>query len=98
MAVMGVGNLATNQANQKKIMQEGALPALLSLARYDNGDLESQRYAALALTNLTATKASHLMMADNGTVSLMNMLLDHQDIEIRNTAAYAIANFAFKSQ
>mgnify|MGYP003388161611 CR=1 FL=1 len=26
-AVMGVGNLATNQANQKKILQEGAQPS-----------------------------------------------------------------------
>ena len=42
--------------NQKKIMQEGALPALLSLARFENGDLESQRYACLALTNLSCTK------------------------------------------
>jgi hypothetical protein len=42
---MGVGNLACNPANQKKILQEGAVPALVSLARFENGDLEGQRYA-----------------------------------------------------
>ena len=44
-ATMGLGNLACHPANQKKIVQEGALPALLSIARFENGDLESQRYA-----------------------------------------------------
>ena len=91
---MGVGNLAANQANQKKIMQEGALPPLLSLARFENGDLESQRYAALAITNLSATKASHLVMVDSNTLHLMTTLLDHLNIEIRNTAAFSIANFS----
>ena len=93
-AVMGVGNLATNQANQKKIMAEGALPPILSLARFENGDLESQRYAALALTNLSATKANHSVMMETGTMRLMRMLLDHLDVEIRNTCIFSIANFS----
>jgi hypothetical protein len=69
-AVMGLGNLACNPANQKKIMQEGAVPALVSLARFENGDLEGQRYAALALTNLSATKSNHTVMMDTGCVTL----------------------------
>lgn len=67
---MGVGNLACNPANQKKILQEGAVPALVSLARFENGDLEGQRYAALALTNLSATKSNHTVMMDTGCVTL----------------------------
>ena len=42
-AVMGIGNLACNPSNQAKIVQEGALPMLMSIARFENGDLESQR-------------------------------------------------------
>ena len=91
---MGVGNLATNQANQKKIMSEGALPPLLSLSRFENGDLESQRYACLAITNLSATKANHSVMVETNTVPLMRTLMDHLDTEIRNTCTFTLANFA----
>ena len=34
---MGIANLATNMANQEKILQCGALQPLISLARRDNG-------------------------------------------------------------
>ena len=44
-AAMGIANLATNMGNQPKIMQAGALQPIISLARRDNGDLDSQRYA-----------------------------------------------------
>ena len=36
-AAMGIGNLATNMANQERILQEGALQPLISLSRRDNG-------------------------------------------------------------
>ena len=55
-AAMGIGNLATNMANQEKILQEGALQPLLSLARRDNGDLDSQRYAVFAQSWLKMTR------------------------------------------
>lgn len=42
-ASMGIGNLACNPSNQMKIIQEGALNMLMSLAKFENGDLESQR-------------------------------------------------------
>ena len=40
---MGVGNLAANPGNKEKIVEEGALAPLISLARFDNGDIDSQR-------------------------------------------------------
>ena len=91
---MGLGNLACHPGNQKKIMQEGALPALISIAKYENGDLESQRYAILALTNLSATKANHAMLVDTGCLSIFAAFFDHQDVEIRNSSCFAVANLA----
>ena len=70
------------------------MPPLLSLARFENGDLESQRYACFALTNLSCTKANHAVMVDTETIPLISTLMDHQDIEIRNTCAFSVANFA----
>lgn len=93
-AVMGIGNLATNPINQKKILFEGGLPPLLSIARFENGDLESQRYAAIAITNLSATKSNHGTMIETGCLDLMCTLLSHEDAEIRSTCALFIANFA----
>lgn len=65
---MGIGNLACHPSNQKKVLQEGALPALISVAKFDNADLESQRYAVLALTNLTGTKANHSLLLETGMI------------------------------
>jgi hypothetical protein len=93
-AAMGLGNLACHPSNQKKIMDEGALPMLLSIAKFENGDLESQRYAALALTNLTGTKANHQRLIQVNCLALFSTFLDHQDIEIRNTSIFAISNFS----
>lgn len=101
------------------LLRVGALPPLLSLARFENGDLETQRYAVFALTNMSATKANHALMVNTfsstcktleylliylfsqlsrkvelGTVKLMRMLMDHLDIEIRNTCIFTIANFS----
>jgi hypothetical protein len=42
-AAMGCGNLATNVTVQEKVIQEGGLQPLLSLAKRDNGDIETQR-------------------------------------------------------
>ena len=67
-AAMGIGNLACHPSNQKKVLQEGALPALISVAKFDNADLESQRYAVLALTNLTGTKANHSLLLETGMI------------------------------
>lgn len=91
---MGVGNLATNLGNQEKIINEGALQPLLSLARRDNGDLESQRYAVFALTNVAATRSNHARLIGAGVCELMAALLEADDVEIRNSAAFCVGNFA----
>ena len=39
-------------------------------------------------------KANHSVMVDTGCVKLMCTLVDHQDIEIRNTCIYCVSNFA----
>lgn len=91
---MGVGNLATNLGNQEKIINEGALQPLLSLARRDNGDLESQRYAVFALTNVAATRSNHARLISAGVCELMAALLEVDDVEIRNSAAFCVGNFA----
>lgn len=67
---------------------------LLSIAKFENGDLESQRYAALALTNLTGTKANHQILIQVNCLALFSTFLDHQDIEIRNTSLFAISNLS----
>lgn len=89
-----MGNLATNLGNQEKIINEGALQPLLSLARRDNGDLESQRYAVFALTNVAATRSNHARLISAGVCELMAALLEVDDVEIRNSAAFCVGNFA----
>jgi Armadillo/beta-catenin-like repeat len=93
-AAMGCGNLATNLANQERLMHEGAMQPLLSLARRDNGDLESQRFAVFALTNVAATRANHAQLARAGVVALVCELLQADDVELRDCAAFCVANFA----
>lgn len=93
-AAMGVGNLATNLGNQEKIINEGALQPLISLAGRDNGDLESQRYAVFALTNVAATRSNHARLIGAGVCELVAALLEADDVEIRNSAAFCVGNFA----
>jgi hypothetical protein len=80
-AVMGVGNIAANLANQKQVLEDGALAPMLQLARLENGDIECQRYATMGLTNLAATKANHPILLEAGAVQLMRRLIDHPDVE-----------------
>ena len=91
---MGIGNLATNLANQEKILQEGALQPLMSLANLDNGDKETQRYAVFALTNVCATRFNHPQVVECGVVKLFAKLMENDDIEIRNSSFFGIANLA----
>ena len=75
-AAMGIGNLATNLANQEKILQEGALQPLMSLANLDNGDKETQRYAVFSLTNVCATRVNHPQVVECGVVKLFARLME----------------------
>ncbi|CAM9303250.1 unnamed protein product [Discosporangium mesarthrocarpum] len=93
-AAMGVGNLATNLSNQEKILHEGALQPLTSLAKRDNGDLESQRYAVFALTNVAATRSNHARLIDAGVCELVSCLMEADDVEIRNSSGFCVSNFA----
>ena len=91
---MGIGNLATNPANQVRIMAEGALPALTALANGSNGDLESQRFATLALCNVSMAGDNHTALIESGAVKLFGSLMAHDDAAVRNAATFAIANLA----
>lgn len=94
-ACMGIGNLSAHPENMKKVIQEGALPMLISLAAdFSNNDLESQRYATIALTNLSAERANHKDMVQTNCLVKFKELLAHQDVEIRNTSIFALANFS----
>lgn len=81
----------------EKVLQEGALQPLISLARRDNGDLESQRYAVFCLTNVAAARNNHPQLVDSGVVNLMAGLMENPDVEIRNSAAFFIANMSSNS-
>ncbi len=93
-AAMGVGNLATYPINQEKILSEGALQPLLSLAHQENGDLESQRYAVFAITNISAAKETHSIIIDASIMNLIMTLLDADDLEVRNSVYICLANLA----
>lgn len=97
-AAMGIANLSTNMQNQPKILQSGALVPLVSLARRDNGDLESQRYGLFALSNVAATRANHEQLVTSANlVQLLAALLEDADAQIRHGACLAIANLAANS-
>ncbi len=93
-AAMGVGNLATYPINQEKLLSEGALQPLLSLAYQENGDLESQRYAVFAITNISAAKEAHSVLIDASIMDLIMTLLDVDDVEVRNSAYISVSNLA----
>ena len=80
---MGVGNLAANPGNQEKIVEEGALTPLIGLARFDNGDIDSQRYAIIALANVAANPATHEALIEAGVVRLMCNMMQSDDVEVR---------------
>ena len=56
---LGIGNLATNVANQVRIVQEGAIQPLVQLSGDMAADTEARRYSVLALANLAATIGNH---------------------------------------
>jgi hypothetical protein len=76
------------------VLAEGSLQPLLSLAKRENGDLESQRYAIFALTNLAASRINHAQLLPTGMLAVMANLMEDDDMEIRNSAILAMGNFA----
>ncbi len=63
-------------SNQDKLLSEGALQPLLALAHQENGDIETQRYAVFAITNISAAKETHSVLIDAGLTDLITTLLD----------------------
>lgn len=71
-AAMGLGNLCSNPSNQiSMVHEEGALDELLKLARFSNGDLDSQRYAVICVSNACQSRGAHEKLIESGTVRVM---------------------------
>lgn len=102
-AAMGVANLSTNADNIARIAQDGVVPSLVALAGGRGSDksaatavtddLDSQRYAVFALTNVASTRATQAQLVESGALPLLASLLHHPDATLRTAAAFAVANF-----
>ena len=58
-ATLAVGNLATKRENQSRVVQEGGIQPLLSVASECDKDNDvSRRFAYFALTNISASHLS----------------------------------------
>lgn len=83
--------MANNPASQEQIVVHGALPPILDMAN-DVADIESQRQALLALTNLAANEINHAAMMGRGVLHILVDAYSSPDLDCREYAAFCIAN------
>ena len=91
---LGIGNLATNIANQVKIVQEGAVHPLVALVGDTHKDAEARRYATLAIANLASTVGNHPALIEEGALHAMFSLSNSPDVQSQYYVAYSLANLA----
>ena len=74
-AALGVANLASNPANQDRVLAEGALLPLVSLGGGDNGDLATRRFALAALASVAAARTTHPMLNEGSATPVSSQCL-----------------------
>ncbi|KAK1558863.1 hypothetical protein Q3G72_007531 [Acer saccharum] len=91
-AVKVVANLASEEANQEKIVEAGGLSSLLMLLRTYEDEIV-RRVAAGAIANLAMNEANQELIMSQGGISLLSITAaDAEDPQTLRMVAGAIAN------
>ncbi|XP_029128977.1 kinesin-like protein KIN-UA [Cajanus cajan] len=91
-AVKLVANLASEETNQKKIVEAGGLTSLIRLLK-NSHDETTQRVAASAIANLAMNETNQDLIVAQGGISLLSMAATNaEDPQSLRMVAGAIAN------
>jgi hypothetical protein len=74
--------MANNSTTQEQLVVHGALPMVLQMAE-NLTDLESQRQALLALSNLAVCEVNHMTMMNKGIMKVLTNAFKSLDPECR---------------
>ncbi|CAM9151716.1 unnamed protein product, partial [Ectocarpus sp. 13 AM-2016] len=74
-------NFSCGSAVQERIVQAGAVPAIIALSAGEGGDVALQRRCAAALCNLACTPANIARMVEEGVIPSIIHLLKTGDIQ-----------------
>merc|ERR1719399_388590 len=91
-------NLASNRMNRVPLVRAGALPPLVAMASREDGKLEVQRSAALALYNISCAAANQLALVQANATSALIRLCGSVDVDCKRFAIMSLANLAANIQ
>merc|ERR1711871_1603790 len=83
-------NMNTNKQN---IVQEGCIPALVTLLR-ESKDNMTLRQGLAAISNLLTAEENHVPMIQQGGVQSVIQLCDHESSDIQEACALALFNLS----
>ncbi|KAH9703951.1 kinesin-like protein KIN-UC [Citrus sinensis] len=92
-AVKVVANLAAEDINQEKIVEEGGLDALLLLLRTSQ-NTTILRVASGAIANLAMNEKLHTMLEEDGAIKALLAMVRSGNIDVIAQVARGLANFA----
>ncbi len=93
---IGIGNLCTNDCHRETLMNVGVLEPLMSLTRSEKTDIDSRRFAMLAIANLAASSsfATHDGFVSQGTIPMLVSFSNSDDVYLKEYAAFALAELS----
>jgi hypothetical protein len=92
-ATIALCNLACNALLQVQILVHGGLATVFQMTE-DDSDTASQRFGIMALSNLAVNEANHEPMLSCGVLGVALRLTQLRDEDLRQYAAFTLANFA----
>ena len=97
VGAFGIGNLCTHEQHRRTLMTTGVLEPLSSLARSGKVEIEIRRFSMRAIANLASCYANHDDFVSQNTVPMLVSFSNSSDPEIRNYAAFAVAELSQNS-
>lgn len=97
VAAFGIGNISTHEHHRRTLARAGVLEPLTSLARSGKIELQIRRFAMLTIANLAACFENHDNFVSQETIPMLVSFSNSADAEIRNYAAFAIAELSKNS-
>ena len=95
VGAFGIGNLCTHDHHQRKLI--GVLEPLQSLARSGKIELEIRRLSMLAIANLASCFGNHDDFVAQNAIPMLVSFSNSADAEMRNFAAFAVAELSRNS-
>ena len=93
-AASTIANIATHSPAIVQIVQSGAIRPLVSLISDSGHNIESKRFGALALTNITSCEAFHSIVTEAGVPEALSKLSYSSDVESKQFVAQTLANLS----